>query len=159
MNQSATFSYCRKYRYSLWRQWNGLFLSGYAMFIGLNPMADETTDDPTIRRCIRYAKKWGYGSLCMTNLFAFQATLPEDMKIAEDPVGPDNDKTLVQIAEDAEIIIAAWGKHGSYLGRDKVVRALFPQLHFLKLTRDGFPGHPLYLPKKLKPTLWGKRWR
>ena len=83
-NKTATFSECRKYRYTLWRRWDGLFASGYAMFIGLNPStADETNDDPTIRRCIGYARDWGYGGLCMTNLFAFRATLPKNMKAVD----------------------------------------------------------------------------
>jgi len=125
------------------------------MFIGLNPStADETTDDPTIRRCIGYARDWGYAGLSMLNLFAFRATSPEDMKAAEDPVGPDNDCALTDMAEFAEVIIAAWGAHGTHLGRDKKVRKIIPNLHYLKMTKGGFPCHPLYLPKGLKPILW-----
>ena len=125
------------------------------MFIGLNPStADETNDDPTVRRCIRYAKYWGYSGLCMTNLFAFRATNPEDMKAAEDPIGPENNQTLIDKAKNAEIIIAAWGIHGKYISRDKEVLGIIPQLYYLRLTKKGYPGHPLYLPKNLKPTLW-----
>ena len=127
------------------------------MFIGLNPStADETNDDPTIRRCIRFAKRWGYSGLCMMNLFAFRATSPEDMKAIEnrDPVGPDNDRALIDIAEDADVIVAALGTHGKYMGRDEEVKAMLPQLHYLRLTKDGFPSHPLYLPKTLRPILW-----
>ena len=79
VESSATFSHCRKYRYTLWRNWAGLMPTGkgYAMFVGLNPStADETNDDPTIRRCIAFAKAWGYDALCMTNIFAFRATNP-----------------------------------------------------------------------------------
>lgn len=72
---AARFSLCRRYRYDLWRRWD--ISKGYAMFIGLNPStADKTADDPTIRRCIGFARSWGYGALCMTNLFAFRATDP-----------------------------------------------------------------------------------
>jgi len=156
MERSATFSPCRKYRYTLWRHWGSLFASGYAMFIGLNPStADETIDDPTVRRCIGYAQDWGYAGLCMMNLFAFRATLPKDMKTVEDPVGPDNDRALVEIAEYAKVIIAAWGNHGMYMGRDEEVKLIIPEpLRYLRLTKDGYPGHPLYLPKELKPKLW-----
>lgn len=152
MNKTATFSPCRKYRYTLFRDWGGFFSSGYAMFIGLNPStADETVDDPTIRRCIGYANSWGYRGLYMANLFAFRATLPEDMKCAEDPVGPENDYTLITMAEKADVIVAAWGTQGKYMGRDEEVKAMFTQLHCLRLTKNCYPEHPLYLSKGLKP--------
>ena len=78
MNSTATLSLCRTYRYSLTREWG----SGLAvLFIGLNPStADETLDDRTIRRCIAFARDWGYARLHMANLFAFRATEPRDMK-------------------------------------------------------------------------------
>lgn len=149
----ATLSPCRKYRYDLWRTWIGG--DGYAMFVGLNPStADETTDDPTIRRCIGFAKSWGYAGLCMTNLFAFRATQPSDMMRADDPIGPENDETLRRHAADAGIVIAAWGAHGTYRGRDRAVRVMLPAIHALRLTKDGHPGHPLYLPASLRPSLW-----
>jgi hypothetical protein len=122
------------------------------MFVGLNPStADETQDDPTIRRCVAFAKTWGYSAMCMTNLFAFRATLPKDMKAAIDPIGPDNDEYLFKIAYEAGIIVAAWGANGVYKGRDMEVRALLPALHCLALTKEGHPGHPLYLKKTLVP--------
>ena len=160
MEKRATFSFGRMYRYTLWRYWGGPVLiqnisSGYAMFIVLNPStADENNDDPTVRRCIGYAKEWGYNGLCMMNLFAFQTRYPKVMKAARDPVGPDNNKALMDIAEYAEVIIAAWGVPGSYLDRDQEVYDMLPQLHYLRLTKGGFPGHPLFLPKGLKPILW-----
>jgi hypothetical protein len=129
------------------------------MFIGLNPStADETKDDPTIRRCVAFAKAWGYGGLFMTNLFAFRATDPADMKRAADPYGWDNDHTLTSLARRAGIVVAAWGAHGAYQGRDRSVRLLVPNLHYLRLTKAGHPGHPLYLPANLTPTPWTE-WR
>ena len=155
MEKSATFSPCRTYRYTLWRYWGGLFLSGYAMFIGLNPStADETIDDPTVRRCMGYARDWGFDGFCMTNLFAFRATLPSNMKAAEDPIGPDNDRSLLYAAKSAGVIVAVWGTHGVYMNRDEEVKKMIPNLSYLKLTKKGFPGHPLYLSKTLKPILW-----
>ena len=151
----ATFSPCRQYRYSLWRIWNGMFSQGYAVFIGLNPStADENNDDPTIRRCIGFAKDWGCIGLCMVNLFAFRATSPAVMKAQEDPIGPENDETLDYVASGAGVIVAAWGNDGAFLDRDKKVKAMFPNLHHLGLTKKGCPRHPLYLPKGLKPTPW-----
>ena len=152
MNRKTILSPCRTYRYTLWRDFGGLVGDGYAMFIGLNPStADEVKNDPTIERCISFAKSWGFGSLCMTNLFAFRATRPVDMIAAADPVGPDNDAHLINLASGAGIVVAAWGTNGTHLGRDSAVRALVPNLHYLRKTQDGHPGHPLYLPSGLVP--------
>ncbi len=153
MKSTALFSPCRTYRYDLWREWIGG--DGYAMFVGLNPStAGESNDDPTIRRCIDFAKSWGFSALCMTNLFAFRATLPEAMKAASDPVGPGNDQRLLEAAQSAGLVIAAWGTNGAHLGRAAAVRRMLPSLHYLRLTKGGQPGHPLYLPKTLRPVAW-----
>jgi len=156
MERSATFSSCRFYRYELWRSWGDLVtVDSYAMFVGLNPStADEELDDPTIRRCIAFAKSWGYSGLCMTNLFAFRSTEPADMLKAHDPVGEANDDHLIRCAVGAGVVVAAWGTHGSHRGRDIKVRALLPRLQHLRLTKSGHPGHPLYLPKTLQPVPW-----
>lgn len=149
---TATFSPCRTYRYSLWRRW-GAPEQGYAMFIGLNPStADEVEDDPTVRRCIQFAKDWGYGALYMTNLFAFRATDPAVMKADSEPIGPDTDAVLAELAKNAGVVVAAWGNHGSHSARDQQVIALLPNLHCLKVTKAGQPSHPLYLRKSLTPT-------
>ena len=151
---SAVFSPCRTYRYLLWRWWE--IPRGYVMFVGLNPStADESIDDPTIRRCIGFAKAWGYGGLCMANLFAFRATQPAAMKAAHDPVGPDNDHALRESAERAGLLVAAWGVHGAHQDRAAAVMAMLPGIHCLRLTKDGHPGHPLYLPRGLKPVVMG----
>lgn len=152
MKRETILSPCRTYRYTLWREFGGLVGDGYAMFIGLNPStADEVNDDPTIRRCIAFAKSWGYGALCMTNLFAFRATDPEEMKRAADPVGPENDSHLIALARDAGVVVAAWGTNGTYLGRDNAVRTMVPNLRCLKKTVAGHPSHPLYLRADLTP--------
>lgn len=129
--------------------------SKYAMFIGLNPStADETKDDPTIRRCIGFAKAWGYGALCMTNLFAWRDTYPAGMKLAADPIGEENDLWLQRVAMSAGIIIAAWGTHGNFKSRNEAVighLSGFAELHHLGLSKDGHPRHPLYLSKACIP--------
>lgn len=127
------------------------------MWIGLNPStADEINNDPTVRRCIGYAQSWGYEGMCMTNIFAFRATDPKVMKAQTDPVGPDNDRHLIATAKDAKLIVAAWGVHGSHLGRGRKVRQMIQNLHYLALTKKGIPRHPLYLRKTLEPILWDK---
>lgn len=152
MNARRTvFSPDRIYRYSLWREW-GLAHSPYAMFIGLNPsIADEIRDDPTVRRCMRFAKDWGYGAMVMANIFAFRATLPEVLMAQADPVGPGNDEWLEMCASKAGIKVACWGTRGSHLDRGLAVRRLIGSLSCLGLTKDGFPRHPLYLKASTMP--------
>lgn len=145
------------HRYTLWREWDSLDLSdrGYVQFIGLNPStATDDIDDPTVRRCIRFAKSWGYGALCMTNAFAFRATDPRVMKAHSDPIGPENDKWLVSMAKDAGIVIAAWGVHGAFMNRDEAILKLLPEVHCLGTTKEGYPRHPLYLPKTAQPEFY-----
>lgn len=154
MLRGADFSPCRRYRYCLHRLWReGM---GYVAFVGLNPStADETENDPTIRRCIAFAQAWGFGGMCMLNLFAYRATQPADMLAQADPVGPENDAYLLRMSLTADVMVAAWGVNGMHFGRDAEVRRLIPtRLHCLRLTKDGHPGHPLYLPKTLRLVPW-----
>jgi len=143
----------RKYRYVLWREWScSPENRSYAMFIGLNPStADETQDDPTIRRCAAFAKSWGYGALCMTNLFAFRATQPNAMTVEKSPVGPDNDAWLLECAKHAGVIVAAWGAYGRHLSQSAHLRGMLGTV--LSYLRQGMkePCHPLYLPGNLVP--------
>jgi hypothetical protein len=144
----AVFSKCRTWRYVLWRRWKE---GTPAVFIGLNPStADETEDDPTIRRCIGFAKDWGYSALYMLNLFGVRATNPKGIHVF-DPIGPQNDAILLDFCRTAGIRVAAWGIHGTYLGRDQTVTAALTRagitLSCLGRTRGGQPRHPLYLPK------------
>ena len=151
----AVFSDDRVYRYSLRRQWNEV-PGKIACWILLNPStADETIDDPTIRRCIGFSRTWGYDRLCVVNLFAFRATNPADMKAAPDPIGPLNDEWILKEAESSNIVIAGWGQHGSHRGRSGNVRQILMSadvpLFSLKRAKNGQPTHPLYLPADLQP--------
>ena len=151
--RGAVFSPCRRYRYVLWRQWSGS--GGYALVVGLNPStADEQLDDPTVRRCIAFARDWGFGGLCLANLFAFCATSPAVLIRATDPLGPDNDQWLQTCSAGAGLIVAAWGRRGGWRGRDQAVRRLLPRLHVLGLGKTASPLHPLYLPRSCRPRPW-----
>jgi len=124
--------------------------------IGLNPStADAHRDDPTIRRCIGFARDWGAGGLVMTNLFAFRATYPTDLKKASDPVGPKNDAWIRRMAKSCSTVVAVWGNDGRWMNRSTQLRAtLGRKLKVIRLNQGGEPAHPLYLPKSLKPSDW-----
>jgi hypothetical protein len=145
--KKAEFSENREYRYALSRVWNPS--AKKVTFIGLNPStADENIDDPTIRRCIGFSKSWGGGSLQMINLFAFRSTNPKDLLTAIDPIGSENDKWILHITNNSDIVVAAWGNHGSLNGRDRYVLGLIDKkIYALTITSKNMPGHPLYLPK------------
>lgn len=153
---AAEFSMCGKYRYLLRRCFDGDVLSEPkrpVLFVMLNPStADALADDPTIRRCITYARKWGYSDLLVANLFALRATNPKELLTDDDPIGPDNDYVLEAAPRDV-ITIAAWGSHRAARARALHVETLLRRpLLCLKQTRPGAPPwHPLYLPGDLWP--------
>ena len=149
----AELSADRVYRYALARRWS---VGPYALFICLNPStADEQLDDPTVRRCIGFAKSWGgYGAVCIANLFAYRATDPREMKVAVDPEGEENMAWLDALSERAGITVAAWGAHGGFMDQGKRVASRLRNPHALALTKDGQPRHPLYLKKTLTPFEW-----
>lgn len=183
--RSATMSPDRVYRYTLTRQRNdvedGRAVArgeGTVAFIMLNPStADETHDDPTIRRCIGFAGRWGFARLVVANLFAYRATNPRDLRLADakglDIVGPDNDRAIRVATGPARLVVAAWGNEaptigrrvGDAGGRDVAVCRLLaelgcprPKLRVLGFTRAGYPRHPLFVRGDTKPVEWG-RWK
>lgn len=146
----AVFSQDRKYRYRLWRIWDES--KPVCAFIMLNPStADEFVLDPTVRKCVAYAKKWGYGALEVGNIFALKSTSPALLYSEPDPVGPLNDANLMDISHSASLVVAAWGVHGEYRNRGAQVRTMIPDMHCLSLTKGGQPGHPLYLKGDVEP--------
>jgi len=156
-SKGAEFSLDRRYRYKLWREWDSS--KGAVAFVGLNPStADESLDDPTIRRCINYAKAWGYGRMFMLNIFSFRATDPKIMKAEKEPVGPGNMEAIKAVAESCDLVIGCWGVHGDHLDQGaKIVDMLregHVPLYCLGLTKGGHPRHPLYLRKDLRPVLF-----
>jgi hypothetical protein len=166
---SATLSSCGTYRYTLTRRWGADGTPGM-LFIMLNPStADAENDDPTVRRCIGFAKKAGKGHLCIVNLFSYRAADPVALiKRAQsgEPVnGPDAKEHLQKAVESfdgpGDIIVAAWGAQARHTAlkprRDRVAAALERHykigLHCLGTTGEGEPKHPLYVPADttLKP--------
>lgn len=152
MGHSAVLSPCRTYRYALERRWGG---GPFVLFVGLNPStADESADDPTIRRCIGFARAWGFGGLLMGNLFAYRATDPRDLVAAADPVGPDADVWLTTMAMRSGLVIAAWGAHAMAKRRAPDALAALGEVHALGATKDGSPRHPLYMRADSQPKPW-----
>ena len=152
----AVFSRCRRWRYLLWRRWDAARPS--ANFLMLNPStADEYRLDPSCTRARRYAERWGYGSLIVTNVFAWRATDPEEMKAVRDPVGRGNDRAIVRAARESELVVCAWGNHGAHLGRSQQVKILLREAgikaRVLRMNGSGEPAHPLYLPGDLEPIM------
>lgn len=148
----AIFSEDRKYRYALFREWDAQ--RGFVTFVLLNPStADEQKDDATIRRCINFAKSWGYGGIIVLNLFAYRATDPKIMKKQDDPIGSENNILIMRFAQSEQscLTVAAWGNDGAYLGRSDYVKSMLSNLHYLKLTKSSEPAHPLYLKSDVFP--------
>jgi hypothetical protein len=149
--RDAVLSSDGAYRYVLTRTWAQ---SGRKIaFVCLNPStADAHVDDPTVRKCMRLAAKWGGGCLSIVNLFAFRSTDPSRLRLVDDPIGPDNDDWLSHTIGSSDVVVAAWGCHGTLRGRNEAVLERFRgRFQALRLTRDGHPSHPLYLPEHLVP--------
>lgn len=167
MSRQCEFSSDRIYRYTLWREWDVDSLTGcaddlprvheYLAVIGLNPStADETQDDPTIKKCVKFAKRWGFGALCMTNLFAYRSTFPRDLLKVDDPTGPENLQHLFMAARDAGMVLAAWGKSVPIISSraefvSGVLKAGGVNLFALRKNSDGSPQHPIYVPDATEP--------
>jgi hypothetical protein len=130
------------------------------VFVMLNPStADAHHNDPTIRRCLRYAQDWNCGALMVANLYAWRATDPNDLWTADDPVGPQNDAHLYAAAtiaaESGGPLVGAWGANAR---PDRIAAVLalpgMDRLTALAVTKAGQPKHPLYLKADLIPQPW-----
>jgi hypothetical protein len=145
MERGAVFSECRRYRTRLFRTWDRTRPG--VLFVMLNPStADAEVDDPTVRRCIGFAVRWGYGHLEVRNLFALRSTSPRGLYTAEDPVG---NNPLIYPGDGFDRVVVAWGNHGSLAGRgDAALEMLVkdgPPVYHFGLTQEGHSRHPLYL--------------
>ncbi len=154
---TAIYSDCERYRYSLVRTWAPE--GRKALFVMLNPStATEVQNDPTVERCERRARALGFGSFCVTNIFAWRDTDPKKMRAALDPIGPDNDAAIRDWALWADQVVCAWGTHGEHLSRGPAVEALLREtgrdLYHLGLSQAGHPKHPLYIAYSQQPELW-----
>ena len=145
------------YRYLLWREWSSSRPT--ISFIMLNPSrADAEINDPTITRCINFAKSWGYGRLEVVNLFAYRTPHPSLLKQVAEPIGKDNDRYILESVARSDRVILAWGNHGSWQKQDIYTLKLlknYTNLYSLGITKQGCPCHPLYLRSTVKPQVYG----
>lgn len=144
--RSAEISDCEQYRWWLRRSWDG---SGRVVcFVMLNPStADAMVDDPTIRRCISFARSWGYSVLSVRNLFAFRATDPKDLKKAGYPTGGERGDGELAVAKTAHTVVCAWGTKAPSWRVNQALQILSGrELFCLGKTKAGDPRHPLYVP-------------
>ena len=160
ISASAIFSDELIYRYYLDRQWDKQ--KPTVSFIMLNPStATEEILDPTVKRCYDFAHRWGYGKMCVCNIFALRATNPKEIYKSKDPIGDKNDYYLVYSYTHSDTTILAWGEHGNHLGRGKNVYRLLAgcsakgkPLYCLKTTKNGQPMHPLYIRGDTEPVVY-----
>jgi hypothetical protein len=155
----ADFSECDRYRYTLGRGWDGGLPA--LTVIGINPStATHEEDDPTIRRCVRFAQDSGHGALVMLNLFAWRDKDVRALAQAEDPVGPENDLAL----DMGTLGMTVWASgpprkvpprlRARFATVERFLRDRKRRLHALAFTADGYPSHPLFLPATCRPMVW-----
>lgn len=167
MRFAAKFSDDRRYRYWLTRSWDDAL--PMMCVIGVNPStADESVDDPTIRKCLGFAQRLGFGGLLMLNVGAYRATDPREWHKADDPFGRENTVEHLKeyiaqnsvccregeiTAKGVSVVIAAWGKNCSkYRGLSRALAIVhsIPNLMCWGRNSDHTPRHPLMLPYSTK---------
>lgn len=130
----------------------------------LNPStADADTDDPTIRKCMNFSRQWELDGLLVYNLFAYRTSDPRLLNNVDDPIGPENDKFLIEALDrhldTGAVLVCAWGVRGGQHGQAKKFLRLAitkdAELHALSITRGGYPKHPLYAPYRRKIVSYG----
>lgn len=145
MISSAIFDASRTYRYRLSRVWNdSLSADGFIM---LNPStADEFQDDATIRKCVGFAQRWGYGGVEVGNLYAMCSSDPSALIRASAPVGSENDQHLCELASSVSRVVVAWGNGPDPLSRAAIVPSVLHTsgvpVFCLGFTSMGRPKHP-----------------
>ncbi|QDT66483.1 hypothetical protein V22_37510 [Calycomorphotria hydatis] len=142
--KKATISQCGMYRYRLDRDWGD---SKRIVIVGLNPStADAQIDDPTVRRCVAFAKQFGFDALTIINLFAFRATKPSVLATVTNPVGPRNNVHIRMAIEESDLVVFAWGATPLAEKRSEFLHGLVDRPACFGHTKFGAPKHPLYLP-------------
>ena len=156
-DSTATFSACRTYRYALTRTWSDARLP--LAFVMLNPStADAFTVDPTIRRCLGFARRWGAGGLLVLNAYGLRSIDPKVLRGHPDPIGPSNDAVIAErLAAPAARVVVAWGAHAEPDRARHVAELICAAGHrpaCLGRTKTGAPRHPLYVASATLAEEW-----
>lgn len=151
---TAVFSECQQYRYQLREVWDPS--RPLVLWLLMNPsVACLDYSDPTLRKTGKFSRTWGYGGQLVGNVHAYRATDKNRLLEVDDPIGPDNDRLILEMATEVQTIVLAYGQPPKALRpRGEAVVALLrnhPGLSYLRLAKDGTPVHPLYLPEGLTP--------
>lgn len=154
---TAEFSPCRAYRYALTRTWDDRRLP--MAFVMLNPStADAFVVDPTIRRCIDFARRWGAGGLLVLNLYGLRATDPKELRGHPDPIGPANDEVITRrLRQPLSRVVVGWGAHADPVRAAQVAQVIRTAGHLprcLDITKSGAPRHPLYVRANVVAVPW-----
>lgn len=152
---NAVFSECGQFRYTISDVWDeALPVLVWCLFNpsvagGTKPDGTPITD-PTWTKGVGFSKRLGYGGQIFCNPYAFVSTKPAGLKQAGYPVGPDNDRHILEsCAKGDGKVVCAWGALGRKLSRPvevaRMIRAAGYQTMALGFTEDGLPRHPLML--------------
>ena len=152
-----------KYRYLLTRDLGDMLSQTEVTFVMLNPStATEMEDDPTIRRCIYFARREGHGTMNVVNLSPIRATNPKWLRhfIPTLEAAQQNERLVLWCIAHSSLVIVAWGAHDlSKVVGATMVKGLVEnsgvELWCLGKTMDGSPRHPLYVPKDTPLQRWG----
>lgn len=147
MKGEAFISPCGQYRYTLCRELDSNAAKHRTvLFIMLNPStADSIIDDPTIRRCMSFARREGFTRLTIVNLYALRSTNPKNLELHPDPVGPENNIIVLEQIKCHDTVIAAWGANKFAKTRAAYITFFYGPFKCLGKTKDGSPRHPLYI--------------
>lgn len=152
------------YRYILTRVWDETLPP--MVWVMLNPsIADATIDDPTVRKCIGFAKRHGYGGVIIVNLYAYRATNPSDMlssrRLGHDIIGPDNDVWIRHaLSIGAQRAHVGWGTRcrAQIITRVSRVATIAQEigatLYCIGQNAQNEPYHPLMTAYQTPVTEW-----
>lgn len=160
MDCGAEFSRSMLHRFTLWRAWGD---GPRVAFIGMNPStATATENDPTVTRCINYARDWGFAGMFMLNVMAWRQTDPRLLPPSDLDVAPGENllaifRTVELVRSAGGLVVCAWGAHRRVVrlvAAQGLVERVGPPVYVLGLTKDGHPRHPLYMRRDLRPARW-----
>lgn len=165
IHRGAGISKCGKFRYFLSREWDWSDANAdNLVYVMLNPsVADGLIDDPTVRRCMGFARRMNYPGMVVVNKYAIRSKTPKAIHFdfGNDPVGPDNLFWIQEVCTGRDVILA-WGSSGPV--RDlwertviDSIKARCKTLRCLGRTAGGAPRHPLYLPRDTEAVEWLQR--